>query len=159
MGSGKPYPISNPSKVNVRRERLNLADPIEVYAMYHGIEYRTPSKTKADQDSIQAFNMAKAKLAVFYNQINDDRAIAINNLKDAIQAFGSLSNEELFYASQTLVSTNQEEAIDLGLRILRVLVWREWPGLNVTLSSPIFKHLEDNKDWLELKEMISVLYK
>lgn len=154
MGQGKPYPIANPAAVNQRREQLGLADPVEIYAMYHRVAYRAPSQKQAAEDSIRSFNMAQEKYALFLEQISDNSSVAVNNLKEAIRHYGDLSNQQLFKASQVLVATNQADAVDLSLRILKVLVWREWEGSNSILSSHSFDALFTKEDWSELKAMI-----
>lgn len=152
----RPYPILDASSTNQRRLRLGLAEPIELYAQYHGFEYNSPTKAEALADSLSDHQEALNGYRLFVEQMGrQETDSAIANLSAAIKRYGNLSNEQLLEAAKLIVSGQHSEQQWLALKILKVLIWRGWPGSKEFEHDPALFHLRENPGWAEIKHLLS----
>ena len=152
MGNSEPYPIKNVEEVNKRRIALGLFEPIEVYALYHGIDYNIPSK--AEVDSLD--QLARTDYQSFehlYHSGQTDSSVVF--LQKAIKAHGAISNEQLFSAALKLAKSEENHLENLCTQILKVLIWREWEGRFDILRHSEFKSAIRNSKWLQIKNLLN----
>ncbi|NHF60871.1 hypothetical protein FK220_016070 [Flavobacteriaceae bacterium TP-CH-4] len=155
MAENAPHPIKDVATVNERRFELGLLEPIEVYAYYHGIEYRLPTKDEAKQQSEEHYNKAQRNYTHFENFLKA-KAIdsALTYIKMAIKSHGDLSNQQLFQAALKLGVYSEESAKKLSIRILKVLIWRKWDKRFEAIVRDKFLSLEE-KDWNDISQLLN----
>ncbi|MEO0570761.1 MAG: DUF6624 domain-containing protein [Bacteroidota bacterium] len=155
MGDVAPHPIANPSEVNQKRYELGLTEPIEVYAILHGIEYRSPSKAQAKKDSIESKKIAQKHFREFQLSITRNKVeVANTNLKKAIDYYGDISDEQLFEAAFLLSKTENSNAQELSTKILKVLIWREWEHLGKIRNEEYRESFSKLSKWDEINSLL-----
>lgn len=147
MGTEEPYPIANVLEVNKRRFELGLPEPIEVYALYHGISFEIPSEEKVEEKYLKAQSDYK-KFESSLNSKKIDSSIVY--LRKAIEAHGDISNEQLFESAKKLAKTNNRDATRLSIDILKVLIWREWERRFDIVKVPEFTSLKNSDRWSKI---------
>lgn len=153
MGAEEPHPIRDVAEVNKRRLELGLAEPIEVYALYHGISYNIPS----DAEMEDRYQEAQSAYQRFKSHFRTGRiASSMIHLREALDVHGDISNQQLFEAARKLARTGNTEAEDFSLEILQVLIWRKWEGRSEIPGHPDFKSISEREDW---KALLSALDK
>lgn len=151
MGKEAPHPIKNVSEVNKRRLELGLPEPIEVYALYHGISYEIPS----EKEVRERYGKAQSEYKNFENKIaSKEIDSSMVYLRKAIKAHGDVSDEQLFEAAKKLAETGNQRAQNLGMDILKVLIWREWKQRFDILEEPHFNSLKNSKQWGEIRQLL-----
>ncbi len=153
MGKQEPHPIKDVSEVNKRRLKLGLPEPIEVYAFYHGINYKIPSEKEVEEKYRKAQSDYK-KFESYINAKNTDSSIVY--LRKAIKAYGDLSNEQLFQSAKKLAATEKENAQGLSIKILKVLIWREWENRFDIPKETQFRSLTNKNEWKEILELLEM---
>lgn len=155
MGEENPYSIKNPAQVNERRLELGLMEPIEVYAIYHGISYENPTIEEAEQLSKTARDNAQKAYLKFEQLILEKEIDSANfYIRKAISYYGDITNEELYQASLKLAQTNYKQSENLSLRIVKVLIWRKWKGRSDILKNDKFIPLHTDRQWENIKELL-----
>lgn len=156
MGEKAPYPIQDPVTVNKRRSILGLAEPIEIYALYHNINYNTPSVQQAEEGLRIAQEKAQyhyAKFEKFWNKKQIDSAN--NSIASAIRFYGDIDDEQLFAAALKLAQLENDRSKRISIKILKVLIWRKWEKRESILTKKEFKSLHDGPEWLAIKQLLS----
>ncbi len=155
MGDHAPHPITNPSEVNIRRYALGLTDPIEVYAILHGIEYKSPSKIQAQNDSIASKKMAQKHFKEFKLAMEaNETELANTKLRKAINFFGDISEEQLFEAAFLLSKTEDYNAQELSSKILKVLIWRKWEDSGKIMKEEYRQSFSGLSKWNEISTLL-----
>lgn len=127
MGSSAPHPIKDPTNVDKRRIALGLFEPIEVYALYHEIEYKRPTPKEAEAEAEASYEEAQELYVKFCTSIKEgSHSVANSYILKAIEHFGDVSSEQLYQAAVYLAKANNKQSAKISLRILKVLVWRKW---------------------------------
>lgn len=153
MAKNAPYPIENPAEVNKRRLELGLFEPVEVYAIYHGIEYKLPTQEEIQSLYEKALNNYKK----FENFIGEKKVDSANTyIVKAIKAHGDISNEQLYEASIQLAQINNRRSQRISMNILKVLIWRKWEKRYKILEQEEFNKLRSQNEWKEIKELIKM---
>ncbi|WP_350290931.1 hypothetical protein [uncultured Croceitalea sp.] len=153
MGETAPHPIEDPLNVNKRRIELGLLEPVEVYALYHGIEYDIPETEDVKVVYLQAQSDNK-KFEAFANRKIVDSANAY--IRRAIKSYGDISNEQLYQAAVGLAQLNNKRSEQMSLKILKVLIWREWDFRFERINPKSFKNLQNENGWLEVENLMSL---
>ena len=150
MGEDAPYPIKDPIHVNKRRIALGLLEPVEVYALYHGIEYELPT-----QKEIQSsYDKAQVQYELFENFISKKQADSANTyITKAVANHGDVSNEQLYAAAIKLANMKNEHSNRICLKILKVLIWRKWEKSSEILNETSLAPLHDHAEWMKIKAL------
>ncbi|WP_420387811.1 DUF6624 domain-containing protein [Roseivirga sp.] len=152
MGELSPYPIKNVAEVNKRRIALGLYEPVEVYALYHGIDYSIPDSEEVDSlDQLAQTNYHNFEQLYFNGKA--DSAVVL--LRKAIKAHGAITNDQLFSAALKLAQTRNTSYENLTVQILKVLIWREWKNRFDILKHPEFKTMLSGSKWSEIKNLLN----
>ncbi|MEO9887111.1 MAG: DUF6624 domain-containing protein [Balneola sp.] len=155
MDQYAPYPIEDPSNVNKRRFELGLMEPIEVYAYYHGIEYKAPTKKEAEILSRESFRKAQNHYVKFDDFIKENTPDSANTyILKAINFYGDISNQQLFEAAVKLAPLSNDRSKRIAENILEVLVWRKWTNRLIIPDHEAFTSLKERDEWVHLEEMI-----
>ncbi len=155
MGQYGPHPIENASLVNQRRFEIGLPEPIEVYALYHGKDYQVPSQHEAKLDSITSLNEAQNLYKKFETNVEKEEVdSATSYLQEAINHFGDISNDQLYQAAIKLSQVDQGNSKQLSVKILKVLIWRNWEGQYAILENDSLKTLQGSEDWKTVVELL-----
>lgn len=155
MGQKTPHPILDASEVNKRRHELGLAEPAEVYAIYHGIKYSVPSIEQAKLLDEASYKKAQKLYSSFEKLISEEQIdSALIDIRKAIEYYGDLSNQQLFDAALSLSKIQQRKTIRLSSQILKVLVWREWENRKMILKDEHVVFFEKHEDWNEIRELV-----
>ncbi|MEO1085257.1 MAG: DUF6624 domain-containing protein, partial [Acidobacteriota bacterium] len=147
MASQAPYPIEDEARVDARRARLGLLEPVEYYAAAHGLSYRVPSPEQAERGRAASRERARQLLRELEAAIDrGDVASSRRIFREASALHGDLSSLELYDIVGKLASANwrssdpndaeskaaESKAADsrvaghLSLRILHVIADRRW---------------------------------
>ncbi|MBQ0735837.1 DUF6624 domain-containing protein [Aquimarina celericrescens] len=157
MGETAPYPIKNPSEVNKRRLQLGLVEPIEVYAVYHGVDYQTPTEEEAQAIVKESYQKAQADYEKFESFVTLKMADSANvYITKAIEAYGDISNKQLYRASIELSKMKNNRSNRISLKILKVLIWRKWEKRYHILTESGLNTLHDKQEWIEIKELLEM---
>lgn len=155
MDQNVPYPIEDPSNVNKRRFELGLMEPVEVYAYYHGIEYKAPTKEKAKVLSRESYQKAQNYYQKFEDFIEESNPDSANTyILKAINYYGDISSEQLFESAVKLAPLPNGRSKRIAENILEVLVWRKWNGRLIIPDHEAFSSLKERDEWKQLEEMI-----
>lgn len=150
-----PYPIEDPSNVNKRRFELGLMEPIEVYAYYHGIEYKAPTKEEAQVLSRESYQKAQNYYQIFEDFLEESNPDSANTyILKAINYYGDISNEQLFKSAVKLAPLSNDRSKRIAENILEVLVWRKWTNRLIIPDHEAFTSLKERDEWMHLEEMI-----
>ncbi len=155
MDQNAPYPIEDPSNVNKRRFELGLMEPIEVYAYYHGIEYKAPTKEEAQVLSRESYQKAQNYYQIFEDFLEESNPDSANTyILKAINYYGDISNEQLFKSAVKLAPLSNDRSKRIAENILEVLVWRKWTNRLIITDHEAFTSLKERDEWMHLEEMI-----
>lgn len=151
MGENAPYPIKDPLNVNKKRFGLGLIEPIEVYSIYHGFEYISPS----EKEIHSTYKKAQSNYSKFVNFIDLKKLDSANTyIVKAISSHGNINNEQLYNASIKLAQVNNKRSRSNSLKILKVLIWRKWENRFQILSNDRFNLLRTQNEWKEIQDLI-----
>lgn len=155
MGQDAPYPIADPAQVNQRRLELGLLEPIEVYAYYHGITYKLPTAEEAVTETNANFeeaqtNYSKFELFLTANEIDS----ALVSIRKSIKFYGDLNNDQLYEASLKLSRQADQRCTNLGLKIVKVLIWRRWNKRFSVIKQQYFASFNDDQ-WAVIEVLLN----
>lgn len=157
MRNDAPYPIEDPVNVNKRRLELGLPEPIEIYAYYHGIEYKVPNAEESKTELKLAYKNAQnhyTKFEEFAKKKNIDSANVY--ISKGISFYGDISNKQLYKAVIELAQMNNKRSEHITLRILKVLIWRKWNGRHEILTQSEFNSLQSKQEWVKIEELLKM---
>lgn len=157
MRNDAPYPIEDPVNVNKRRLELGLPEPIEIYAYYHGIEYKVPNAEESKAELKLAYKNAQnhyTKFEEFAKKKNIDSANV--HISKGISFYGDISNKQLYKAVIELAQINNKRSEHITLRILKVLIWRKWNGRHEILTQSEFNSLQSKQEWVKIEELLKM---
>ncbi len=153
MDRNAPFPIKNPTNVNKERSQIGLIEPMEVHSIYHGIEYKSPSK----EEIKSVFKRAQENYKKFENFITLKESDSANTyITKAISAHGDISNQQLFNASLLLAKINDKRSQRMSIKILKVLIWRKWDNRFKILNQAEFDLLRTKPEWIKILKMIEL---
>ncbi len=156
FGNGFAYPIASPHLVNTRRKELGLAEPIEVYAIYHGVDYTPPQPEESIKMAKANHRLAQKCFTVFKDLLQkgsvDD---GMSQLKKAIDFYGDLTDTQLYTAAVLLSKTGSEKALNMSFRILKVLIYRHSDVVEEMLSDTDLLALHTKPTWKELVVLLT----
>ncbi len=153
MGENAPYPIKNPEEVNKKRLELGLFEPIEVYALYHGIDYQLPS----EEEIRSAYQQAQDDYKKFEAFLGTNMIDSVNTyLERAIAAHGDISDEQLYNASLRLAQLPNKRSQRITFKILKVLIWRKWDKRFQMLTQEELTSIHHQKEWEEIEALIKM---
>lgn len=140
---GNFYPIDDESKVQKRREAMNIQQSVADYAAAMGFAYSVPSEQEAINSAQQladdyAQNLKAAQDAM---QLNDYEQAAASYLLVA-QAFGSVTTEDFVEAARALSMARHEEARKGTSFLIKAMV-RGWDGFDNIMENPDFAFLKE----------------
>lgn len=157
MGEKAPHPIENAAQVDRRRLALGLQYPVEVYASFHGIQYRRPEPAQAFQNAQKAEEMAQSHYRTFRQNAQSDRWDIANDAIDrAIAFYGDLTGQQLYDAAAILAASGDCSSERTGFRILQVLIWRRWPQRGQIRTDPKFEPLRSHQQWSEMLTLLKM---
>ncbi len=146
-----PFPIKDPKNINKRRAELGLFEPFEVYAIYHGLNYQPPSSKEIQT----IYEKAQNDYLKFEESIRLNQVDSVNiYISKAISAYGDINNEQLYNAAISLAKLDNQSSQLRSMKILKVLIWREWENRFKILSQNEFKALKDYDEWKEIQNLI-----
>ncbi|MEO1031206.1 MAG: DUF6624 domain-containing protein [Bacteroidota bacterium] len=156
MSDKAPYPIIDAALVNQRRYHLGLAEPVEVYAIYHGVSYESPTISEAkDMDKI-AYLEAQDNLKTFKKMLSTHQADSARAyLTKAIKSYGHVSNDQLYEAAIALAMANKDTFDRLTFKILKVLIWREWERNDLIVSDQRIQGLRSSPQWENIEMLLN----
>tara|TARA_R110002124_G_C8756467_1_gene498721 strand:- start:55 stop:588 length:534 start_codon:yes stop_codon:yes gene_type:complete len=157
MRNDAPYPIEDPVNVNKRRLELDLPEPIEIYAYYHGIEYKVPNAEESKAELKLAYKNAQnhyTKFEKFAKKKNIDSANV--HISKGISFYGDISNKQLYKAAIELAQMNNKRSEHITLRILKVLIWRKWNERHEILTQSEFNSLQSKQEWVKIQELLKM---
>ncbi len=155
MSTDTPHPIEDPANVDNRRLKLGLHEPIEVYALYHGIKYKRPSVEEATLKLNASYEKAQENYSVFEKFASEKNADSANSyIVKSIAFHGDINNEQLYNAAIHLAKIGNKRSEQISLKILKVLIWRKWKNRFKITDQPEFSSLQGKSEWSEISELL-----
>ncbi len=149
--AGEPDPMVDASRVDRRRARLGLRQPIAFYGAAHEAAYTVLTEAEAAERAAVARRAAADHMADFWQAVAaDDRARGRASFVAASAFHGDLDSEVLFRAAVALAGQPDPSSHRLSLRVLNVLVGRPWRHRFTLPSDPRLQALHTLGGWSNL---------
>lgn len=153
MAQDAPHPIEDEVRVDQRRAQLGLDEPVDLYAAMHGITYRKPSLEKALERRAASHTASRQLYRELQAGIDQGDADLSRKLFIRASALhGDYSSLELFNLAVDLADSEMKGAKILSLRLLRVVIGRQWSNRHAIPGDDRLSRLHDEEGWKALIE-------